>query len=101
MDKKKPLNEAEARKISRMIEIREKYSGDSATDQRSRLLVALKEFTVTTLDARRYLDILHPGGRIMELRKRGWPVEMVWTREPTECGKLHRVGLYLLRRVAA
>ncbi|TAF75889.1 MAG: hypothetical protein EAZ52_05325 [Alphaproteobacteria bacterium] len=67
--------------------------------QRSRLFHALKErgvLGVTSLEARTLLDILHPAGRIKELRKQGIDIVTAWTWQPTERGKLHRVGRYVL-----
>ncbi len=51
---------------------------------------------MTTLDARRDLDVLHPAMRILELRQLGYDIRTVWVQQPTACGKLHRVGKYLL-----
>jgi hypothetical protein len=56
---------------------------------------------ITTLYARRELDVMHPGGRIMELRRNGHRIDTVWTEEATDCGKVHRVALYVLRYGAA
>jgi hypothetical protein len=64
--------------------------------QRTRLLCALKEGTLTTIQARERLDIMHPAARVMEWRKRGVAIETHWITEPTACGKDHRVARYLL-----
>ena len=99
-DKKKPLENEGAEKISRLIEIREQYKGDSAVIQRSRLLLAVSEFPVSTLEARQHLDIMHPGGRIMELRRADWNIHTIRVAEPSECGKLHNVARYILQVAA-
>ena len=68
----------------------------NAAAQRARLLATLKQRAVTTLQARRELDVLHPAARIMELKRDGHPIEMMWTRDVTSEGHLHRVARYHL-----
>lgn len=71
---------------------------NAAHAQRQRLLDALRKGMVSTLDARRDLDILAPAARVHELRHRfGHQIDLVWVQQQTECGKLHRVGMYVLR----
>ncbi|SET47071.1 Helix-turn-helix domain-containing protein [Nitrosomonas marina] len=66
--------------------------------QRQRLLAALKQGGVSTIQARRDLDIMMPGARIFELRhKEGHSIQMVWVVEDTEAGNPHRVGYYVLQ----
>lgn len=50
----------------------------------------------TTIELRAKLDILHPAGRIKDLRRDGRGIETIYEQHPTECGKLHRVGVYVL-----
>ena len=70
---------------------------NSASAQRNRLLAALRRRPVTTIEARRELDILHPAGRVKELRHNdGHQILTAWSYEPTDCGKLHRVARYVL-----
>ncbi|MBK9161253.1 MAG: helix-turn-helix domain-containing protein [Nitrosomonadales bacterium] len=52
---------------------------------------------IDTLTARSELDILCPAARVLELRRRGYPIDTVWIERPTDCGKLHRVALYVLQ----
>ena len=52
----------------------------------------------TTLELRSKLDVLHPAGRIEELRRRDWQIQTIPEGHPTDCGKLHRVGVYVLIR---
>jgi len=74
---------------------------NSAAHQRQRLHDALRKSMVSTLDARRDLDILAPAARVHELRHRfGLEIGLVWVQQPTDCGKLHRVGMYVLRPTA-
>lgn len=68
---------------------------NSSAAQRQRLLEALRQGMVSTITARRDLDILSPAARIIELRKHH-RIDTVRVNQPTDCGKLHRVGLYAL-----
>ncbi len=65
--------------------------------QRQRLLAQLNIAPVDTLTARRYLDILCPAARVLELRRRGYRIETVWVKRRTDCGREHRVALYVFR----
>ena len=93
-----PETETPEAKKAKLEEIARKYVGNDTLNQRSRLLAALTLFPVTTIEIRRHLDILHPAGRIKELRRCGWQIDMIRVRRITEFGKIHSVGLYILRR---
>lgn len=69
---------------------------NSSEAQRRRLLTALQRGSITTLEARRELDILHPAGRVMELRRQGIEIDTAWIEQPTDEGRLHRVAHYIL-----
>ena len=70
---------------------------NSAEAQRDRLLNALRCGAVTTIQARRDLDIMMPAARVHELRHReGHNIATVWCTEPTDNGALHRVARYVL-----
>lgn len=71
-------------------------SGNSTASQRQRLLQALRQRSLSTLDARRELDVMHPAARVMELREAGENIITHWSQEPTECGEVHRVARYVL-----
>lgn len=74
------------------------FSDNSTAAQRARLRDALRIAPVSTIQARRNLDIMMPGARVHELRHReGLTIDTVRTKEPTECGKLHTVALYVLQ----
>ena len=77
----------------------ENYStGNSAQAQRNRLLRYLKEHgAITTLEARKQLDCLHPAMRVLELRAKGWRIVTVWVNQATDCGKMHRIARYVLQ----
>lgn len=72
---------------------------NSFSAQRQRLIDWLRVHgMIITLTARRELDILAPAARVHELRHRfGLLIDLVWVNEQTGCGKLHRVGQYVLR----
>jgi hypothetical protein len=69
---------------------------NTAHAQRDRLLKALQSGQVTTLQARREIDVMHPAARVMELRAQGVLILTNWTSERSECGKLHRIASYAL-----
>lgn len=78
--------------------IAKNHKGSAAENQRERLLAALRKHgSITTIDARQYLDILNPHARIWEMRNRfGEQIETFWVYQETEKGKQHRVGKYVL-----
>lgn len=65
---------------------------NSASAQRSRLLTALRKGALTTQEARRLLDVLHPAARIMELRRLGHPIDTIWTTDVTSEGNAQGAG---------
>lgn len=71
---------------------------DSSTEaQRARTLEALRGGPKSTIELRRYWDILSPAPRIKELRdKQGCSILTNWVHHPTDCGKIHRVAHYVL-----
>lgn len=70
---------------------------NSAEAQRQRLIDHIRRHgSITTIEARRDLDILHPGGRVMELRKAGEPIETIRVNSVTAAGKVHNVAQYIL-----
>jgi hypothetical protein len=72
-------------------------SATCAALQRARLLAAFKQReSITTLQARRELDVLHPAARVMELRRDGYPIVTAWTFDITSEGHTHRVARYQL-----
>jgi hypothetical protein len=75
------------------------WPDNTAAHQRARLLEAMRvRGGVTTLEAMRFLDIVDPRARIVELRKEGYLIHTSWAHRPSECGRLHVVGLYTLTR---
>jgi hypothetical protein len=72
------------------------FANNSVKAQRLRLADCLRIGPVTTLTARRKLDILHPAGRVKEMRRLVWNIVTERVHEPTDCGKLHRIAKYIL-----
>lgn len=72
------------------------HNAVTAAAQRARLLAELKLRKLTTLSARRDIDVLHVAARVMELRREGYPIETVWTTDVTSEGFTHRVARYEL-----
>ena len=75
------------------------HNDNSAHSQRLRLLAAFEtRHSITTIEARRDLDILMPAARVFELRERGFDIETIWTQGVTENGGKHRIAKYVLSR---
>ena len=74
-----------------------KTSNDAAA-QRLRALDLLRDGPKSTLQLRRDGDILAPAARILELKRRGFEILTHWVQQATDCGKVHRVALYVLMR---
>lgn len=70
--------------------------GNSSEAQRALILFMLRKGSVNTFDAREN-GIMHPGGRIMELRRLGYVIDMIRVRAADASGKLHWIGCYFLR----
>ena len=68
--------------------------------QRNAILAALQRGPLTTVQAREGLGILHPGGRVLELRKLGYRIETQSRTEFDSHGRPHRVASYVLRGAA-
>lgn len=91
MDKKKSPETLGQPKLSKRV-----YS-NAAASQRARIIKHFEEQSprLSTLQARNQYGILHPSGRVMELRKTGFKIDTHWISEPDANGVLHRVGLYV------
>ena len=77
------------------------HNDNSTHTQRLHLLAAFeKQHSLTTIEARRDLDILMPAARVFELRARGFEIATIWTDDLTECGRRHRVARYVMIKAA-
>lgn len=71
-------------------------SGNSADSQRSRILEWFRTCsTLTTLQARQQLDVMHPAARVQELKSQGYKIDTVRTTDTTPEGKVHSVAKYV------
>ena len=75
-----------------------KLGDNSAAAQRARVLDAMRSGPKSTIQLRRDWDVLSPAARVLELKRRGAEILTHWVHEATDCGKLHRVALYVLLR---
>ena len=70
---------------------------NSSQAQRQRILDYLQHHPLDTLTARQELDVMHPGGRVEELRRRGHDIQLVWIDKVNpDSGEVHRIGNYVL-----
>ncbi|MDI1260246.1 helix-turn-helix domain-containing protein [Aquabacterium sp.] len=87
-------------KLQALKALRDEMPGDNGATQEKRILEALSRWSVTTYEASRYLDIYDPRARVMSLRNKGHDIVTSRVRQSTECGRLHRIGIYTLQRGA-
>ena len=82
--------------------LRDEFKGNDIDTQRQRLREAFRRFlALSTLEIRRWLDILHPAGRVRELRHEGMEIITLRRDQETEAGVKHWVGLYVYRPAGA
>ena len=76
-----------------------KHHDMSSAIQQARILKALEQAGpqgMSTINLREELDIMHPGGRVLELRETGHRIETVWTVTENAQGFPHRCARYVL-----
>ena len=79
--------------------LRSDHNDNSAHTQRLLMLAAFEtKHSLTTIEARRELDIMMPAARVFELRAMGYDIAMVWTQGVTECRRKHRIVRYVFRK---
>ncbi len=98
--KKEIATFADVAKEQQLITIRNQYKGDSRSDQGTRLLEALRWFPISTFEARKHLDVMHPAGRVQELREDGNEIETLRYSLPSDIGRPHSIAVYVLRKGA-
>jgi len=79
--------------------LREHRSVSSKTQQQRLALALSRSNCINTIEARAYLDVMHPSGRIKELKAQGWNIEKVWIYVVGECGLKHRIANYFLKEL--
>ena len=72
------------------------HPGNSCAVQCARIRAALSQFSLTTFEAMRHLDVYDPRARVLQLRNAGERITTTWGQIATESGDLHRVGVYVL-----
>ncbi len=72
------------------------FNGNDAHSQRMRLLARLREANVSTTDARRELDIMHPAARVQELREMGFIIHTVKIADFTASHRIRHIARYVL-----
>ena len=87
--------------IAALRAIHDLFKGTGGASQAKRLLEALRQFSITTFEAMRYLDVYHCPARVLQLRKLGHRITTHWQTVVTEAGDKHRVGLYVLESGAS
>jgi hypothetical protein len=88
-------------KRAALLAIRHSIPGNTTLVQCERVRAALAQFSITTFETMRYLDIYDPRARVMQLRNAGLAIDTHWRTIVTESGTKHRVGLYALKVGAA
>ncbi|WP_080409197.1 helix-turn-helix domain-containing protein [Burkholderia ubonensis] len=78
----------------------EKFTSNSADDQRARLLAALRDGPISTIEARHNLDVMMPAARVFELRAAGHTITTTRVYRATSSGREHSVALYALQPAA-
>jgi Helix-turn-helix domain len=68
----------------------------SKARQCAAILAALRTGPLTTIEAREGLGVLHPGGRVLELRRAGHDIRTISRWDPDAAGRLHKVAAYHL-----
>jgi len=74
-----------------------KINTNGATQSKQLLEYLLIQTTVTTTYCRDRMSIMHPAGRITELRKQGWPIGLGWYQQVDASGAKHKAGEYYMR----
>ncbi len=75
-----------------------RHAGNDVSIQHTRLYLALKFAPVTTVEARKYLDVIAPAPRIKEMRESGINIKTLLVNVETDAGIIHhRVGMYVLK----
>ena len=88
---------SDANKIKALHSVRDDHPGVSSAVQCARIRTALSQFSITTFEAMRYLDVYDPRARVMQMRNAGEAIDTHWQTVITEAGERHRVGVYTLR----
>lgn len=88
-----------AARMGLLQQIHQDYPGNAGAMQCGRILAAMQTLgSVTTTEARLYLEIMNPSQRVTDLRNQGHEIVTTWTVEPSEAGQApHRQARYIVR----
>ena len=68
------------------------------TTQHSRIITTLLKLDgFNTWEARNELNIMHPSGRVKELREQGWQIDTLRVKVFDDMGKAHTIAHYILK----
>ncbi len=81
---------------SQPVKHKSRFINNSTAAQRARLLDLLRITDLTTTELRDQYSIMHPAGRIKELRKQGYDILLEWIEQYDAAGVPHRAGRYRL-----
>jgi hypothetical protein len=98
---KAPFHATPAERRARLLRLLREDPGAGGDTQARRLLRALRTGPITSQEARHYLDVIHPAGRIKTLRDQGHVIDTRWVLQLSACGRPHRVGEYVLMHEGA
>ena len=92
-----PLVNTSPGKRALLAAIRQRHPGHSSGTLAIRVATALRAGSLSTLEARLWLDVCSPAVVVHGLRKAGEQIAMVWVRQAGVAGgKAHRIGSYSL-----
>lgn len=90
---------ADPAKVSALKQIALQFNGVDRASQRQCLVAAFELYPMlTTVEIRDYLNILHPAGRVKELRGEGCNIVTLWVTVEADNRTKHRIGQYLWAR---
>lgn len=80
-----------------LTDLLNQFGGNSAENQRQRIVESLARFSLTTPEIRKYLDVMEVAARIWELRHVfGHAIDKTMVDDRTDLGRKHKVALYTL-----
>lgn len=87
-------------KINQLHSIRNRYQGETGKTHARRIIDALRLGSLSTFEARRFLDVPHPAGRVQELRDAGNEIDTLRYSEKGDVGRPHCIAVYVLKKEA-
>ena len=70
----------------------------STDTQQSRIITTLLKLDgFNTWEARNDLNIMHPSGRVKELKEQGWVIDTLRVKVFDDMGKAHTIAHYILK----